>query len=203
MGLKDRFKDGRDWVEAHLTLDDIKSEMSVFETIIRFVGGLLTCYAFTNDEVFLRRSVEIADKMLPAFDTPTGLPHSLIKPATGASKNYAWASQSNSILAEVGTLYLEFAYLTAITGNKKYLEKVEQIRQLLDSLDKPHDGLYPNYINPKTGKFGQRKLHFMFSMSKYTRAYTAVYTYRLYYSILYILIIILVYCRLLQYCSRA
>lgn len=157
MGLKDRFKDGRDWIEAHLTLDDIKSEMSVFETIIRFVGGLLTCYAFTKDEVFLRRSVEIADKMLPAFDTPTGLPHSLIKPATGFSKNYAWASQSNSILAEVGTLYLEFAYLTAVTGNKKYLEKVERIRELLDSMEKPHDGLYPNYINPKTGKFGQRK----------------------------------------------
>lgn len=158
MGLKDRFKDGRDWIEGHLTLDDITTEMSVFETIIRFVGGLLTCYAFTKDEMFLRRSVEIADKMLPAFDTPTGLPHSLIKPASGASKNYAWASQSNSILAEVGTLYLEFAYLTAVTGDKKYLEKVERIRELLDSIEKPFDGLYPNYINPKTGKFGQQHI---------------------------------------------
>ena len=165
MGLKDRFKDGRDWIEQHLTLDGMNTDMSVFETIIRFVGGLLTCYAFTKDEVFLRKSVEIADKMLPAFDTPTGLPHSLIKPASGVSKNYAWASQSNSILAEVGTLYLEFSYLTAVTGDKKYLEKVERIRELLDSLEKPHDGLYPNYINPKTGKFGQRKLNLFFFLN--------------------------------------
>lgn len=158
MGLKDRFNDGRIWIQENLTLDGVRTEMSVFETIIRFVGGLLTCYAFTKDEMFLRKSVEIAEKMLPAFDTPTGLPYSLIKPDTGSSKNYIWASQSSSILAEVGTLYLEFSFLTSATGDPKYLDKVEKIRSLLDSNSKPYDGLYPLYINPKSGKFGSRKL---------------------------------------------
>ena len=160
MGLKNRFKDGRDWVDQNLDFSNIKSEMSLFETIIRFVGGLLSCYAFTKDEMFLRKAIKISDKMLPAFDTPTGLPHSLIIPATGASRNYVWASQGNSILAEVGTLSLEFAYLTALTNNHTYFDKIDRVRTLLDSLEKPHGGLYPNYINAKTGKFGLRKFLF-------------------------------------------
>ena len=157
MGLMDRFEDGRQWIAENLDFNNIGSEISVFETIIRYVGGLLTCYAFTKDEMFLQKAVNITQRMLPAFDTPTGLPHALIKPALGTSRNYAWASQSNSILSEVGTLSLEFYYLTALTGDQIYYNKIDRIQTILDSLPKPN-GLYPNYINPKTGKFGQSKL---------------------------------------------
>ncbi|OTF81858.1 hypothetical protein BLA29_014120, partial [Euroglyphus maynei] len=85
MGLMDRFEDGRKWISENLDFDNIRSELSVFETIIRYVGGLLTCYAFTKDEMFLQKAVNITNRMLPAFDTPTGLPHALIKPAIGTS----------------------------------------------------------------------------------------------------------------------
>lgn len=54
-------------------------------------------------------------------------------------------------------MHLEFAYLSDVTGNPVYRERVLNIRQLLKDIDKPH-GLYPNYLNPKTGKWGQRKL---------------------------------------------
>ena len=37
---------------------------------------------------------------------------------------------------------------------KVYLEKVLRVRQVLKEAPKPK-GLYPNYINPKTGRFGQ------------------------------------------------
>lgn len=155
MGLKDRFNDGRNWIKDNLNFENVKSEMSVFETIIRYVGGLLTCYAFTNDTLFLKKAIDITNKMMPAFDTPTGLPHALIKPALGTSRNYPWAPQSTSILSEIGTLSLEFAYLTALTGDQTYFDKIDRIRTLLDSLTKPN-GLYSNYINPKTGKFVQK-----------------------------------------------
>jgi mannosyl-oligosaccharide alpha-1,2-mannosidase len=91
--------------------------MSVFETTIRFVGGLLTCYALTGDPMFKEKAVHIADKMLPAFNTPSGIPYALVNTATGASRNYAWASGSSSILSEAGTLHLEFMYLSNITNN--------------------------------------------------------------------------------------
>lgn len=73
-----------------------------------------------------------------------------------ASKNYGWASGGCSILSEVGTLHLEFAYLSDVTGDPTYRMKVDNIRRVIQSMDKPR-GLYPNYINPKTGKWGQRK----------------------------------------------
>ncbi len=42
----------------------------------------------------------------------------------GASKNWGWASGGSSILAEFGSLHLEFQYLSEITGNPLYMEKV-------------------------------------------------------------------------------
>lgn len=72
------------------------------------------------------------------------------------SKNYAWASGSSSILSELGTLHLEFAYLSDVTGNPIYREKVDKIRAVISNIDKPN-GLYPNYLNPKTGRWGQSK----------------------------------------------
>jgi mannosyl-oligosaccharide alpha-1,2-mannosidase len=49
---------------------------------------------------------------------------------------------------------MEFAYLSDITGDRKYLAKVERIREVLQSVTRPKT-LYPNYLNPKTGKWGQ------------------------------------------------
>lgn len=59
------------------------SDVSVFEVNIRFVGGLLTCYALTGDVVFRDKAQQIADKLLPAFDTPSGIPHALVNFKTG------------------------------------------------------------------------------------------------------------------------
>ncbi|XP_071113066.1 mannosyl-oligosaccharide 1,2-alpha-mannosidase IA-like [Haliotis cracherodii] len=73
---------------------------------------------------------------------------------SGSSRNWGWASGGCSILAEFGSLHLEFAYLSAITGDDTYLKKVLKIREVLRQLEKPN-GLYPNYLNPRTGKWGQ------------------------------------------------
>ena len=42
----------------------------------------------------------------------------------GNTKNWGWASGGSSILSEFGSLHLEFQYLTYLTGNPIYLEKV-------------------------------------------------------------------------------
>ena len=47
-------------------------DVSVFETNIRYVGGLLTAYSFTGDTIFMDKAAHIADKLLPAFNTPSG-----------------------------------------------------------------------------------------------------------------------------------
>lgn len=75
-------------------------------------------------------------------------------------KNYAWASGGSSILSEFGTLHMEFSYLSDVTGNKTYKDKVTKIRKVLKEAEKPK-GLYPNYINPKNGKWGQRECYLL------------------------------------------
>ena len=57
----------------------------MFETNIRYVGGLLTLYSFTGDNIFKEKAIHIVDKLLPAFRTPTGIPYALINMRTGVS----------------------------------------------------------------------------------------------------------------------
>ncbi|KAG2431990.1 hypothetical protein HYH02_013063, partial [Chlamydomonas schloesseri] len=73
------------------------------------------------DGIFLHKAVELADLLLPAFDTPSGLPALFVHLKTGAvHDNY-----NSTCTACAGTLLLEFGMLTALTGDPIYLEKAE------------------------------------------------------------------------------
>ena len=67
-----------------------------------------------------------------------------------SAKNYGWASGGSSILSEFGTLHMEFAYLSDVTGDPSYKKAVEKVRDAIQSAARPRN-LYPNYLNPKTG----------------------------------------------------
>jgi len=155
MGLTEEFDKAREWINNNLDMSRMTGDVSVFETNIRYVGGLLTAYAFTGDSMFKDKAVHIVDKLLPAFKTPTGIPYALVNMQTGMSKNFGWASGGSSILSEFGTLHMEFSYLSDITGNPVYREKVEKIREVVKGVNRPGK-LYPNYLHPKTGKWGQQ-----------------------------------------------
>jgi hypothetical protein len=64
-------------------------DVSVFETNIRYVGGLLTAYSFTGDEIFKEKAAHIADRLLPAFNTPSG-------PSVPAGRNLGEISRSGA-----------------------------------------------------------------------------------------------------------
>lgn len=57
----------------------------MFETNIRFVGGFLSMYALTGDSMYRDKAYKLAKKLLPAFDTPTGIPYALINLHSGVS----------------------------------------------------------------------------------------------------------------------
>lgn len=86
MGLTDEYEKARDYVRNELDFNSINTDVSVFEFNIRFVGGLLTAYALTKDDLYIKKAEEIAEKLLPAFNTPTGIPNSLINPASGTCR---------------------------------------------------------------------------------------------------------------------
>lgn len=155
MGMENEFERGREWISNNLDMNKMSGDVSVFETNIRYVGGMLSLYAFTGDNLFKDKAIHIVDKLLPAFNTPTGIPYALVNMQTGSSKNFGWASGGSSILSEFGTLHMEFSYLSDITGNPVYKEKVDKIRQFISKQERPAK-LYPNYLHPKTGKWGQQ-----------------------------------------------
>uniref|UniRef100_A0A8B9FGV7 alpha-1,2-Mannosidase n=1 Tax=Amazona collaria TaxID=241587 RepID=A0A8B9FGV7_9PSIT len=153
MEMKEEFKEAKEWVEKNLDFN-VNAEISVFEVNIRFVGGLLSAYYLSGEEVFRKKAVELGEKLLPAFNTPTGIPWALLNIKSGIGRNWPWASGGSSILAEFGTLHLEFVHLSHLSGNPVFAEKVMNIRKVLNRLDKP-EGLYPNYLNPSSGQWGQ------------------------------------------------
>uniref|UniRef100_A0AAX7T2P4 alpha-1,2-Mannosidase n=1 Tax=Astatotilapia calliptera TaxID=8154 RepID=A0AAX7T2P4_ASTCA len=153
MEMFEEFDAATDWVEKSLDFN-VNAEVSVFEVNIRFVGGLLSAYYLSGKEVFRRKAVELGEKLLPAFKTPTGIPWALLNLKSGIGRNWPWASGGSSILAEYGTLHLEFMHLSRLSGNSEFAQKVMNIRKVLNRLEKPQ-GLYPNYLNPNSGQWGQ------------------------------------------------
>jgi mannosyl-oligosaccharide alpha-1,2-mannosidase len=130
-------------------------DASVFETTIRVLGGLLSAYDLTAEKMFLTKAKEIADRLLPAWDTRTGIPYTTINLDSGRAHNPGWTGGS-SVLADLGTEQVEFIGLSQRTGDPKYKQKVENVIKQLRKIF-PKDGLLPIYISadngqPTTGK---------------------------------------------------
>ncbi|CDO97750.1 unnamed protein product [Coffea canephora] len=148
MGLDEQFQRAKEWVANSLDFNK-NYDASVFETTIRVVGGLLSAYDLSGDKVFLEKAQDIADRLLPAWDTPSGIPYNVINLAHGNPHNPGWTG-GDSILADSGTEQLEFIALSQRTGNPKYQKKVENVILVLNRTF-PADGLLPIYINPQRG----------------------------------------------------
>ena len=80
MGLDEEFELGRNWTATAFNFNSVCNSVSVFETTIRFLGGLLSAYALSKDPIFLEKAVQVADALLPAFDTPFGIPRPRVTP---------------------------------------------------------------------------------------------------------------------------
>eukprot|EP00164_Ancoracysta_twista_P002808 GFYU01003736.1.p1 GENE.GFYU01003736.1~~GFYU01003736.1.p1 ORF type:complete len:603 (+),score=177.51 GFYU01003736.1:130-1938(+) len=148
MGLKDEFDEGRDWIAQHLDFNR-DNGISVFETTIRSLGGLLSAYEFSRDEVFLKKARDLAEKLLAAFNTPSGIPYATLWMRSGRGQNPGWTG-GNAILAELGTLQLEFKYLAFHLNEPIFAEKVDKVMDVLE--DKADgNGLWPTYWSPNSG----------------------------------------------------
>ncbi|RDX73006.1 Mannosyl-oligosaccharide 1,2-alpha-mannosidase MNS1, partial [Mucuna pruriens] len=157
MGLNEQFQKAREWVANSLDFNK-DYEASVFETTIRVVGGLLSAYDLSGDKLFLNKAREIADRLLPAWNTPTGIPYNIINLSHGRAHNPSWTG-GESILADSGTEQLEFIVLSQRTGDPKYQQKVENVIAQLNKTF-PDDGLLPIYINPHSGAAGYSPITF-------------------------------------------
>jgi mannosyl-oligosaccharide alpha-1,2-mannosidase len=78
MDLMDEFKEARDYVAA-IDWGTTTENVQVFETCIRYVGALLSAYDLSHDYMFVTKTTELVDRLLPAFiESPTGIPYQYV-----------------------------------------------------------------------------------------------------------------------------
>ena len=114
MGLDDEFRDSVEWIKRNLDFD-IDGEVSVFETSIRLVGGLLSGWHACGDPILLAKARDLADRLLPSFAaSPIGIPHRFINLRTGVLRD------PHTNPAETGSFLPEFGTLSRATGDDRY-----------------------------------------------------------------------------------
>ncbi|KAI8820688.1 glycoside hydrolase [Fimicolochytrium jonesii] len=136
MGLDSRYEQAKGLVLKNLDFD-IDVEVNLFETTIRVLGGLLSAWEFDDDPRYLKLAEDLADRMMGAFDTPTGLPLNFF------NLKHKNASGHGTTLSQAGTLQLELQYLSDVTGNAKYAEKALKVYDIMHSAGFAIKGLYP------------------------------------------------------------
>ena len=150
MGLDDEFRDGVEWVKTNLDFD-VDGEVSVFETSIRLVGGLLSAFHACGDPVLLAKARDLADRLLPSFDaSPLGIPHRYINLRTGALRG------QDTNPAETGTFIPEFGFLSRATGDDRYRAAAK--RALVSMFERRSKiGLLADAIDCMTGEWKSRR----------------------------------------------
>lgn len=154
MDMKDDFHeavaalDEINWKES--TLDTI----NVFETTIRHLGGFLAAYDLSGEKVLLDRALDVAEMLYAAFDTPNRLPITRWSPAK-ATKGTKQEADETVLLAEIGSLTMEFTRLAQVTGDGKWYDAVARITELFAKQQmKTHlPGMWPILVNAKKQDF--------------------------------------------------
>ena len=150
MELDKEFEDGVDWIKANLDFD-VDGEVSVFETIIRLVGGLLSAWHACGDPVLLAKAKDLTDRLMPSFEaSPLGLPHRYINLKTGALRG----PETNP--AEIGSCITEFGTLSKATGDPRYFNAAK--KALVSMFERRSKiGLLADKIHCMTGEWKSRR----------------------------------------------
>ncbi|QRV98941.1 glycoside hydrolase family 47 protein [Ceratobasidium sp. AG-Ba] len=126
-----------------------------------------------REHILLRKAVLLADKLLPVFDSPSGLPWYGVKTSgpppiytSDDPKSYKYAKESDNApgarvspsgaapLAEFASCQVELKYLAYATGEARYYWAAERVMEAMKrsapSLTLP--GLFPIYWDRTTGQ---------------------------------------------------
>jgi mannosidase alpha-like ER degradation enhancer 2 len=119
MGLDAEARATREFLARNLSFDH-DTEVKNFEITIRVLGGLLSSYQLSGDRRLLVLAEDLGERLLPAFESPTGMPYMYVNLKTGKVRG----AQTNP--AEIGTLILEFGSLARLTGRGVFFDKAKR-----------------------------------------------------------------------------
>jgi Glycosyl hydrolase family 47 len=147
-----------------LILSDLSFDRDIyvknFEITIRLLGGLLSGYQLTGDKRLLNLAEDLGNRLLPVFNSPTGLPYVFVNLRTGQTRG----AVTNP--AETGTLLLEFGTLSKLTGRPVFHDKAKCA--LVETFKRRSQlGLVGQSINVETGAWTNTDSHISGGIDSY------------------------------------
>ncbi|CAK8693848.1 unnamed protein product [Clavelina lepadiformis] len=139
---------------------NVDLNVSVFETNIRVVGGLLSAHLMAQkvgvdvdekwpcDGPLLKLAVDLARRLLPAFNTRTGMPYGTVNLKRGVDPN----ETPITCTAGVGTFIVEFATISRLTGDQVFEKVALRALKALHSR-RSKIGLVGNHIDVQSGRW--------------------------------------------------
>ena len=167
MNLTSRLAHAREWIATTLDYDQDEN-VNTFETTIRMLGGFLSAHYLSTtypnmaplaeddegkpgEDLYLEKAADLADRLMGAFESDSGIPHANINLQTGKPEMFHIDGGASST-AEAASLQLEFKYLAHLTGETDYWAKAEKVMQVIDD-NQMEGGLLPIYIYADRGTF--------------------------------------------------
>jgi mannosidase alpha-like ER degradation enhancer 2 len=159
MGLKDEADKTREYIATHLSFDK-DFDVQNFEITIRLLGGLLSSYQMTGDKRLLNLAEDLGNRLLPVFESPTGLPYRYVNLKTGKVRG----NVTNP--AEAGTLLIEFGTLAKLTNRPVFFDKAKRALVEIYKRRSPV-GLVGTWINVETGQWTDTDSHISGAIDSY------------------------------------
>ena len=151
MGLKKESEETKQLIFDSLSFNK-NINVQCFEVTIRLLGGLLSAYQLDGDKRFLVLAEDLGKRLLPVFESPTGMPYRYVHLQTGN------VQKPNNNPAEIGTLLIEFGTLSKLTGDPIYYQKAKNaLVQLYNR--RSSIGLVGSWINVETGEWTNASSH--------------------------------------------
>jgi len=151
MGLTKEREEAKKLIFKNLNFNkDI--EIQQFEIAIRIMGSLLSAYQTDGDKRFLILATDLGNRMLPVFESPTGMPYRYVNLITGK----VHGNVTNP--CEIGSMLLEYGMLSKLTGNPIYYEKCKKGVVALYNL-RGKTGLVGSNIDVENGVWTNKQAH--------------------------------------------
>jgi mannosyl-oligosaccharide alpha-1,2-mannosidase len=150
MGLKEEFDEAAKAVNTIDFTTTARADIPLFETTIRYLGGLLAAYDVSGKKYksLLEKAVELAEVLISAFDTPNRMPETYYywRPQFASQKHRA---STRVVLAEIGSLSMEFTRLAQLTGEHKYYDAIARITDNFEEFQNRTKlpGMWPTYLD--------------------------------------------------------
>jgi ER degradation enhancer, mannosidase alpha-like 2 len=151
MGFEAEYEQAKMHILTHLTFD-LDIYVKNFEITIRLLGGLISAYQHSGEDGFLLLAEDLGTRLLPVFESPTGLPYVYVNLRSGDVRG----TVSNP--AEAGTLLIEFGTLSRLTGNPIFYQKAKDALTALFERRSPI-GLVGSRIDITTGEWLRTDSH--------------------------------------------